>query len=303
MFGCWVIVPGHDETLIAEAFDSEARVVFLDLEDHVPKTEKDAAREAVADLDFTGRSKSSVVRVNPLDTERGLRDVERILTAAEPPDAILLPKVRTGRDVQLADDLLTAAGSDVGIAANLETPQSFLNAAEIATASPRIVAFQLGHGDLTVELKINRLDVGADYQAQNRILHFPRSIASMMGAVAGVPVIDAGYSAGHAGEDLDGLKETSRAALELGLDGKLAHLVPEEISTINEVFLPSEAMIERARRLIDAWNRADIGGDFTMEFDGIQVGRNHVRNQLHVLERADEMGYDVGTALDDVTIG
>ena len=87
-------VPGANEKLLRKSLRLAADTLILDLEDAVAPEHKEAARETVTrwlrEIDF-GRQER-MVRINPLDTEWGSRDIE--LTMQARPDAYLVPKVK-----------------------------------------------------------------------------------------------------------------------------------------------------------------------------------------------------------------
>ena len=76
---------------------------MLDLEDAVTPDRKDDARRIIAgwlrDVEF-GRQER-IVRMNPLSTPWGLEDLRA--TMVHPPDAYVVPKVRTLADIEAID--------------------------------------------------------------------------------------------------------------------------------------------------------------------------------------------------------
>lgn len=87
-----LFMPGNNPGMLQDAAILGADSIILDLEDAVSLTEKDSARilvrEAIKTIDYS--QVEVVVRVNPLDTEFGARDVEVI--ARVKPDTLLIPK-------------------------------------------------------------------------------------------------------------------------------------------------------------------------------------------------------------------
>ena len=80
-------VPGANEKMLTKSIATNADCLILDLEDAVTPDRKESARETVAewlgDVDFG--SKERTVRMNPLDTPWGLKDIE--VTMRHAPDA------------------------------------------------------------------------------------------------------------------------------------------------------------------------------------------------------------------------
>ena len=84
--------------MIEKSADCAADFVFLDLEDAVAPGDKVQARknaiEAVNDIDWAGKGKTIVVRINGLDTHYMYRDViDLVEQAGNKLDTIFIPKV------------------------------------------------------------------------------------------------------------------------------------------------------------------------------------------------------------------
>lgn len=84
------------------------------------------------------------MRVNGLLTPWGRADLTGVATAGA--DAVLIPKVESAETVEEALGVLAAHGAPPALAlwCMLETPRGILNAAAIATASPRVGALVMG---------------------------------------------------------------------------------------------------------------------------------------------------------------
>src|ERR1700733_6619101 len=140
-------MPGSNARALEKARGIAADALILDLEDAVAPDAKDVARsqvcEAVAARGFGKRE--VIVRVNALSTPWGEADLAAANAAK--PDAILVPKVSTPRDLEI--DL------DAGIAlwAMIETPLAILNIAALAGAGGRLACFVMGTNDLIKELR------------------------------------------------------------------------------------------------------------------------------------------------------
>ena len=69
---------------------------------------------------------------------------------------------------------------------------------------------------------------------------------------------------------------------QLGFDGKtLIH--PSQIATANEVFAPSDKDIERANKIMTAWNEALTRGDGLCVLDGKVVENLHAGEAGRIL--------------------
>src|SRR5204862_6742327 len=102
--------PGSSEKMLAKAAASAADLVFLDLEDSVAPKEKAPARakvvQALTTLDWG--KKTRAVRINNLETEYAYRDIIEIVEPAHDYiDLLIVPKVKSAKDVWWVDVLLT----------------------------------------------------------------------------------------------------------------------------------------------------------------------------------------------------
>ncbi len=75
---------------------------------------------------------------------------------------------------------------------------------------------------------------------------------------------------------------------ELGFDGKtLIH--PKQVDTCNEIFTPSTADVEKARRIIAAYGEAQREGKGVVVVDGHLVENLHVDDARRLIALADEI--------------
>ncbi|MBU6299291.1 MAG: CoA ester lyase, partial [Alphaproteobacteria bacterium] len=143
-------MPGSNARALEKARTLPADALILDLEDAVAPDAKEAARtqvcEAVAAKAFGKRE--VVVRINALSGKWGEHDLSA--AAATGPDAILVPKVSSPRDIHRVEQGL--AGADIAIWAMVETPLAILNIAALADAGGKLDCFVMGTNDLIKEL-------------------------------------------------------------------------------------------------------------------------------------------------------
>ena len=252
-------MPGANARALDKARSLPADALILDLEDAVAPDAKDLARrqvmEAVAQGGYGWRE--IVVRMNGLDTPWGLDDLNAIATSGAA--AILVPKVETARQVHEVEALLDKAGAskDLAIWCMMETPKAVLNALEISGATPRLTTIVMGTSDLTKDL-----------HARHTALRLPMLTAlglSLLEARAyNLTILDGVYLDL---QDADGFRAACVQGLELGFDGKtLIH--PSQVEPCNEVFAPSPAEVDTARRIIIAFREAEAAGKGVVVVDG-----------------------------------
>jgi citrate lyase subunit beta/citryl-CoA lyase len=272
-----LFVPASNARALEKARTLAADAVILDLEDGVAPGAKAQAREqAVAALRRGGHGRREViVRVNGLATPWGAADLAAAATAGA--GAVLLPKVESPKMVAEALEVLAAQGSAPGVVlwCMLETPRGILDAAAIA-ASPRVGALVMGTSDLTKDLHARH--------TRDRLPLLPSlGLCVLAARAAGVAALDGVHL------DLDddaGFEAACRQAADLGFDGKtLIH--PKTIATANEVFAPTAADVEWARRVIAAHAEATARGQGVVLLDGRLVENLHVDEARRVVALAE----------------
>ena len=269
-------IPGAKGRALEKAAGLAADAIIFDLEDAVAVEEKANARallaQALAETDYGPRAK--LLRINALDSDWGRADLD--VLAGTRPEAILLPKVNAAADVAALADLLDARPetADTRIWAMMETPLGALNALEIAQA-PRMAGFVLGTNDLAK-------DMGCRFRADRMPLMTALQMCLMAARVAGIVAVDGVY---NAFKDDDGLRAECEQGRDMGFDGKsLIH--PAQLEIANEVFAPTEAEIDLARRQIAAFDEAQARGEGVAVVDGRIVENLHIVTARQVLDRA-----------------
>jgi len=264
-------IPGANQRALEKAATLDCDAIIFDLEDAVAPEEKTRARALVAEMlatvDYGHRAK--IVRMNALDTEWGRADC---LTYADVrPDAILVPKVSRPAHV----DAVATLVPDLPLWAMMETAVVAWHAADIA-AHPRIEGFVVGTNDLAK-------DIGARFRPDRMPLLTAMSLCLLAGKAHGRIVVDGVY---NAFKDDEGLRAECNQGRDMGFDGKtLIH--PAQIAIANEVFAPSPAEIEQARRQIDAYAEAERAGKGVAVVDGKIVEKLHVVAAERILARAE----------------
>jgi citrate lyase subunit beta/citryl-CoA lyase len=279
-------VPGSNQRMIDKALASDADIAFLDLEDAVAPNAKEEARArvaaAISALDWRGKPRA--FRINGLDSAHCYRDLAEIVEAAgDRIDLIIVPKVQNAGDVAFVSRLLSQIELRIGRATpialdvQIESASGLLNAAEIAQSDPRIVSITFGPGDFAAAMGMPLEQIGVpgqwDAAYGSHRWHFAMTSILVAGRAAGIRVVDGPYADY---KDPEGLRQSAMLARSLGYDGKWC-IHPDQISVINEVFTPAEAEIERARRVIDAYETATREGRGAITLDGKMVDAANLR--------------------------
>lgn len=231
----YLYVPGSDPRRIENALASEADAVVLDLEDAVAPNRKEEARETVAGFLRSGDEKPIFVRVNVPGSALAEEDIEAV---AEPNLAGLrLPKTESAEAVRRVAKRLEDLRCEAGIQCLIESALGLELVFEIARAHERVVGMSLGEADLAADLGV-RNDVGLLY-ARSRLVVATRA-AGLPGPVQSV------YTNVR---DEEGLRRSTEEGKNQGFVGRSA-IHPNQLSTINEVFTPTEREVAEAENLL-----------------------------------------------------
>ena len=246
-------LPGNTPKLMLNAGIHKPDGIILDLEDSVAPDKKEEARlvvrNALRQVDFYGAER--MVRINQLPA--GLEDLEYIVPHHL--NLILLPKCESAQQVQAVDQRVseTLAKHDLSypvyIMPIIESALGVVNAYEIASASDRVTALAIGLEDYTADLGAPRTKEGREtYFARNQLVNAARA--------AGIQAIDSVFS--DVG-DMDGLREVVLESKSLGFDG-MGCIHPRQIKVIHEAFAPTSEEIEKAKKIVLAFDVAMAKG-------------------------------------------
>ena len=274
-------MPGSNPRALEKARDLPADVLILDLEDAVAPESKLQARDAVVKAIQQGFGDREVlVRINGLDTRWWVEDIDAAASAR--PDAVLVPKVSSPRQLQDLAARLVDMGTDphVRVWAMMETPLAMLNVRDIAAAAldseTRLAGFVMGTNDLAKDTRA-RLVPG-------RAPMLPWLMNCLAAARAyGLDILDGVYN--DIG-DAEGFAAECRQARDLGFDGKtLIH--PRQIEPCNEAFSPTPEEVDAARKIIAAFDLPEYENKGVLQIDGRMVERLHAEMARRAVAIAD----------------
>lgn len=284
--------PGSSEKMMAKAAASEADLVFLDLEDSVAPSAKAGARELVVHAlrELNWGRKIRAIRINPVDSPFVHDDlVEVVRGAGDALDVIIVPKVRSARDVWFVETMLDKLESPdrraaIGLEVLIEEVEGVERVGEIARSSSRLEALIFGPGDLAGSQGVPMAAIGgsvADYPGD--IWHYSRSRVVIAARSAGIVAIDGPFADFR---DLDGYRREAMWSVSLGFSGKWA-IHPGQLSVANEVFAPASEDVELARRLLEAYGRGAAEGLGSVAVDGMMVDAATARIMQNIVQRSD----------------
>ena len=264
-------VPAHAPRFVGRAHERGADAIILDLEDAVPPAHKGAARAALAEaVPAVGQIGATVfVRIN---AETAEADAAAACQAGAA--GVLVPKVRSAATLQsLAASLepFERGRAALRFIPLLEDPGAILDARAILSAGPRVLGVAVGGEDLATAM---------DAEPSPEMLLLPKMMVHLAAKAAGVMSFGmlrsiANYSDGEA------IAASAREARALGFDGASC-IHPAVVPILNAAFAPAPAALDRARRMIAAFEAA---GGSAFAFEGAMVDLPIVERARRLLER------------------
>ena len=251
----WLFVAGADEAAHAAAARSGADVIILELEDFTPPELRPKARALSSNAfrKWRNAGAAAAVRVNPLELD-GTEDLRGVLPAQ--PDIVLMSKVDSPEKVRALEQ---ATGGAFDLVPNIESAYGLLNAFHIAKASGKVSAMLVASEDMVADLGTVRSRGGAE-------LAYVRARFLVECRAAGVEAIDCPYTF----SDVKGAAADARYAKRLGY--RMKSLVdPSHAKAINAVFSPGKKELERARKIVAAFEKARSLGKDRAKVDGALI--------------------------------
>ena len=269
-----MFVPGHRERMVQRALGlgefgrTDLDVALLDLEDGVPPSSKDEARRVVADV--LGRPREGdagtirYVRIRRALSDDGAGDLDAIVRPGL--DGIMAPKVTRADEVEWLAGELDARERDakipprtIRIIPSIESAAALIEAPRIARAADRVIGLAFGSEDFALDLGLPTKREGEAAE-----LLYARSATVVAAVSAGKFAFDGIWPDI---EDAAGLRADSLRARRLGFSGKtLIH--PDQVALVNEIFSPSAAEVDEARRVVRAFDEALARGHGAVALDG-----------------------------------
>jgi citrate lyase subunit beta/citryl-CoA lyase len=277
-----LFIPGNRPNMLEKGLAAKADVLVPDLEDSVPVDEKANAREVAAGFlpKLAQAGRTLIPRVNSLDTGWLAEDLATIVGPHI--YGVSVGKIQGPEDIttiaKILDDLEGKAGLDKGsvrLVPWIETARAIVRLYDICIASPRIIAVALGAEDLTTDMGIERREDDSEIEYASNVL-------CVAARAADVLALDTPY---FQFRNAEGLRRDALKAKRCGFKGKFA-IHPAQIDIINEVFSPSAAEIEQARRVVAAFEEAERRGRGSTSLDGKVIDVPVVKRARALLELA-----------------
>lgn len=278
-----LFIPGNNPAMLQNADVFGADAVIFDLEDAVNVTEKDNARNLIHYYLASHESlpMEVVVRINGLDTDYYEKDLDLIVS--DHIDAIMLPKAKV-KELNELDQLLSKLEKErhlkkkIKVIPIIELAKSVLEVEGIV-ACPRVDGVLLGAEDLTSDMEVTRTKQGVE-------IEYARARVAMACKAYQIDAIDTPFTDVT---DAEGLKKDTLHACELGMNAKSA-IHPNQLDTINTIFLPSEKLIKWALRVQEATEEAAKKGLGVFSLDGKMVDKPVMQRAEKILAKAKKFG-------------
>jgi len=273
-------VPANNSRFIAKAHMRGADVIILDLEDSVPAANREEARKGLAEtIASVGQSGADVtVRINSPE-EEAMLDLDAAVVAGV--RGLFVTKVRDADYIQVVSErvgeLERTRGLPQGgtvLVVMIETAAAYMQAYDIARADGRIFALVLGGEDIA-------LDIGA--VPDEDTLSMPKQQMAITARAAGlVPFGILGTIADY--NDLSVVREVAERSRKFGFEGA-ACIHPSVVPVLNKGFTPSETEVDQARRVVTAYEEAEVEGKGATTVDGKMIDVPVVRRAKNLLLR------------------
>jgi citrate lyase subunit beta/citryl-CoA lyase len=166
---------------------------------------------------------------------------------------------------------------NLGVLANIETPRALRLAADIATASSRVIGLQIGLADLMEGLDMDRYNRSAVEQIQLSV--------RLAAGEAGIFAYDGAFPDLN---DIEGYRREAEGARRLGFLGKSA-IHPRQVPLANEVFRPTADEVSHAREVVEAFRVAAAKGIGAYTVNGRMVDAPFVKSAERVLALAKKL--------------
>jgi citrate lyase subunit beta/citryl-CoA lyase len=280
-----LFVPGNRPDRIEKAFATKADVVIIDLEDAVPLSEKESSRYHVRKMAAKFADRIILVRINALGSDFIKGDLDEAIVKGV--KGIILPKVEKADDITKINTLLIEAEKNSALPKgsirvfplieSAAAVQDIFDIISTKTKPDRIYTVMFGAADYT-------LDMGIEMTMGGNELFYARSrIAIACRAADIAPPVDTPFMIDL--KNSEALISDARRAKELGFQGKLV-IHPNQIESCNKIFSPLPEEIEKAEKIVKAFEEAEASGVAVIQLEGKFIDYPIVKRSKDILALA-----------------
>jgi citrate lyase subunit beta/citryl-CoA lyase len=270
----FLFTPGNVARRVEKALTLVADVVIVDLEDSVAVQEKESTRARVAEALTRPRKPRGYVRVNAPSTPFCYGDL--VATLHKGVDGVVLPKVESAADLHAIDWLMAALERERGVAeGSIDLMPQIETAAGVQRIDRILQARSLR--PYRGAWRVRRVAFGAaDYGHELGLaptlgepeLADARARIVLASRAAGVEnPIDSPWFHFKEPEAFQRALERSRRG---GFQGRLC-VHPDQIAPVNRAYLPSDAEVAQAERIVAAFKEAEARGAAAIQVEGQMI--------------------------------
>ncbi len=270
-----LFMPAVRPEMVAKGPRSGADGMVIDCEDATPANAKAEGRALAKRLatDLTDEDILVFVRINAVPTEWFADDVAEGL--APTLDGVVLPMVESLDHLDTMTAALAKAGlAHLGVVAGIESALGVAESRELL-AHPLVIGGYFGAEDFIA-------DMGGVRTESNAEVAYARGRVALAGRLAGVPVLDqivANF------KDDNRMNREIAEARAMGYGGKLC-IHPQQVALANVGFMPSAAEVERATKLLAAYDAATASGVAAIAFEGQMVDEPLASQARQIIARS-----------------
>ena len=266
-----LFAPGNKYELLQKFSKIQPDIAIIDLEDAVPDSEKQVARENLQK--YAQEDKTAVttyVRVNALVSQHFEEDIRSI-----PPQiaGIVIPKVNDASDIERATQAIERNSVSAKILVGIETVKGLMSVQDIF-GTDSVFAAYFGAEDYIHDLGGLRTD------GNDEVL-FARTQIGISSRLFGVPVVDqivADFS------DSERFMKEAQQAKSLGFTGKLC-IHPSQVPLANQSFSSTPEEIQQAIELLKVYDEAVANGTASIVHNGQMVDEALAKQARRILSQ------------------
>ena len=276
-------LPGNTPGMMLNAGIHAPHAIILDLEDAVAVHKKAEARYLVRNtlrhLDFKGVER--MVRINQVPA--GLDDLDFVIPHNV--HVVVIPKCEDADQIHAVNSRIASLqhnhnlGRKIWLLPIIESALGIIRCFEIARAADNVIALAIGLEDYTADIGVNRTNEGTES------LYVRCQLINACKA-AGIQALDSVFS--DVG-DQDALRTYVMQSKSIGFDG-IGCIHPRQLKTIHSYFAPDESEIERAKKIVLAFNKAKEQGLGVVSIGTKMIDAPVVKRAQHTIDLAISLG-------------
>lgn len=277
LFRSLIFVPGNNSRFLEKAKSLKADIVCFDLEDSVPDSEKDTARQLIKSAlkSRSSYTSSIFVRTNSPISGKIPDDLKEVIQKGL--DGIVIPKVNNASEMKKIEKSIsqlekTRKLKNLQIIPSIESAEGVVNTYNIAS-SKRVSAVVFGVFDL-----LN--DLGIDYSKEPEGGKYSRAKIPVDARAAGVASIDAIW---QDLKDTKGLEQDCKIGKSLGYTGK-SIIHPDQIDVVHKLYRPTKVEIEWAQKVCKVYEDSIKKGKGATTVEGKMIDEVHYKQAKTILD-------------------